>query len=1135
MQHFVNYFAHIAEPSKTINKILTPKKRLMRKLTLLLFSLFMLSIECVFAQTPITGKVSDVSGNPIPGATVFVKGGTGTTTGSDGSFSLKLPAGKNTVVVSFVGYASKTVKIDGSNANVTLELDNKALSEVVVTGTGSATSKRKLGISVESITADKLPTIPAATLDQALVGKIPGAQISSVSGNPGDQVNIVLRGINTVQGGTRPLLLLDGAEVPFEVLNTLNLGQVERVEVVQGAASASLYGAQGANGVIQIFTKKGQHNKLSITASSSISQNSYINSGNFGKADMHPYLTDASGNIINQGSNAGLGYTAGTPVVIDPVRGIIRGSNSISYRFGTNIPGTTNPAGTSNFTRYGILDPRNKNDQAYSGNLKFYDHFAQVFQTGISKNNSLSISGGGDKNDFSLAVSNNHTNSALLKDNGYLDRTNVTLNLGFEVFKNFTIRAITNLAYTKNTLHPGLGAPGGGGFGLGQSNAGVNGVYGFLNTSPFFSLQDTIVGGNYASYQRASFLSVNAFNPFYRLQYTKGDSKRYDIIQNFEANYKVNKYLNLNARYGITYKNENDVWTTYNQSLNANTIDQGSYYSVFNGDETGEIDNWQYNTTKQNFFTSAIIKTDFEKDFHINFPLQTTTLVGFDYRKNDYKELNTWGQTLPLNPPFTLTSTSSQHTATDFVQPFVTYGYLVDQAFDFGNYAGIKGGFRTDYSSTFGAGSKPFTFPHINGYVNLNAFNFWQGIQNVVPSVKLRAAYGQAGIQPGAFDRYPVLNLQPTGNEIAYTNQTGAKNPNLDVEVSTETELGTDLGININNKGNWLKAANVSFTYWKRSTENAIFYQQVPPSTGATQLLTNAIALSSNGWQLGINIPVLASKNLNWDFTANLGHQISTIDRVTGGDIPLTTFAGSTGLVLAAGRKIGEIYGYKALTDVAQLRADKTPFIPTANQGNYEIVLGRVVNKATKGIFFSDEAESLGDPNPKLTSSFINSFSWKNTISFGFQFDWISGSHLYNQTNEWLYRDGISKDFTKPVTINGETGAFTAYYASAYYGLGNTARGVGNNVTKDYFYYDASFVRLRNVSIGVDFSKFAKKDWLKKCQLVFSGRNLLTFTKYPGLDPEISSGASNSAFDRGIDHSTIPNLKSYQISLNLGF
>jgi TonB-dependent starch-binding outer membrane protein SusC len=1110
----------------------------MRKLLSCLVGMLLL-LQTANSQTiEISGKVADDKGIPIAGASVQEKGSRkGTTTDAEGFFKLNAKSGI-TLVISSVGFDSRQVVADKASLTITLKTSNLALSEVVVTGVGAATSKRKLGISVESITSDKLPSIPSGTLDQALIGKIPGAQISSVSGNPGDKVNIVLRGINTVQGGTRPLIMMDGVEIPFENLTTLDMSQVERVEVVQGAASASLYGAQGANGVIQIFTKKGTRGKLSINASSSITQNSFINAGDFGKADKHPYLTDASGNIVYQGTNSGLGYKAGDPINVDPVLGIILGSNSLSYRYGSNVPGlpVLAPGETQNYTRYGILDPRNKHDQAYTGNLHYYDHFKQVFQSASSRNSSVSISGGGEKSDFNIAFSNNHTTSPMLKNNGYLDKTNVTVNLGFEVFKNFTLRSITSLAYTRNTLHPLLGAPGGAGYGLGNSNANVGGVYGFLNTSPFFSLEDTITGGNYASYQRASFASVNAFNPFYRLQYSTGDSKRYDITENLEANYKVNKYLNLNARYGITYKNENDVWTFYNQSLNANTEDQGSWSSWYNGnDETGEIDNWQYNNTKHNFMANATIRTDFEKDFNIHFPLQTTTLVGFDYRRNDYKELDTWGQGLSLNPPFNLLATQGQHTSVDFIQPFVTYGYLVDQKFDFGNYGGITAGFRTDYSSAFGAGSKPFTFPHFNAYLNLTSLKFLDGLHNLVSNWKLRAAYGKAGIQPGPFDRYPTLILQPTGNELVYANRSAAQNPNLDVEVSAEQEIGTDILLNVG-KGNWFKTLNVAFTYWKRTTDNAIFAQNVPLSTGATTLLTNAIALSSNGWQLAVNLPVFSNKDFTWDMTVNLGHQTSTIDKVAGGDIPLGSAAGSTGLVLAAGRKIGEIYGYHALTSISQLRTDgKTPFIDPAKQAGYEIVNGRVVNKTTKAIFFSDEAASLGDPNPTLTSSLINTFTWKNTISFGFQFDWIKGAHLYNQTAEWMYRDGISSDFTKPVTINGETGAWTAYYASAYYALGNTAKGVGNNVTKDYFYYDASFVRLRNISLGVDFSRFAKQEWLKKCQLVFSGRNLLTFTKYPGMDPEISSGASNSAFDRGIDHSTIPNLKSYQLTLNLGF
>ena len=1108
----------------------------MRNLKLLLLSGLLLAVQLTWAQKKtVTGKVTDPAGAPLYGISIIEKGTkNGTSTSTDGTFSISVNPNSK-LVISGVGFEPKEVSAEG-DVKVQLTQDTRAMSEVVVTGTGVATTKRKLGISVESISGDKLPQTPAATLDQAIIGKIPGAQISTVSGNPGDNVNILLRGINTVQGGTRPLIMMDGVEIPFEDLKTIDMSQVERIEVVQGAASATIYGAQGANGVIQIFTKKGK-GKLSINVSNSFAQNVYINAGDFGKASLHPYLTNSSGNIIYQGSNAALGYTAGQNIVVDPKLGIVLGSNSLAYRFGSDVPGLTSPIPgiTESYTRYGILDPRNKSDQPYEGTLQYHDHFKEVFNSAPSRNHSISLSGGTDRMDYNFAVSNNRTNSALLENNGYIDRTNLTMNLGMELFRNFTIRSITDLAYTRNTLHPRLGAPGGSLFGTGNYNADVGGVYGFLNTSAFFSLRDTIIGNDYASYQRASFASVNAFNPFYRLQYEESNAKRYDVIQSFQGTYRVNKFVSLDARYGISYKNENDVWTIYNQSLNANTENQGSWASWYASDENGEIDNWQYNLTKQNFLGSATIKTDFEKDFNIHFPVQTTTLVAFDWRKRYYKELDTWGETLPLSPPFNLTATQNQHVASDYVEPFITYGYVFDQRFDFGSYGGIVGGFRTDYSSAFGAGSKPFTFPHFNGYANLQSFKFWDGIHGVIPSLKLRAAYGKAGIQPGAFDRYPVLNLQPTGNEVSYTNQTTAKNPNLDVEVSTEKEIGGDVSFNVL-KGDWVRGVNLSFTYWQRNTDNAIFPQLVPPSTGATQLLTNAIALSSWGWQASLNIPVFSSHDWTWDVVANFGHQTSFIDKVEGGNIPLTTAAGSSGLVIAAGRKVGEIYGYKALTSVTQTRLDgKTPFIAAADQGKYEIVDGRVVNKTTKAIFFSDEAESLGDPNPRLTSSYISSLTWKGTVNFSFQFDWIDGSHLYDQTNEWMYRDGISKDFQKPVTINGETGAFTAYYASAYYALGNTPKGVGNNVTKDYFYHDASFVRLRNIALSMDFARYIRQDWLKRCQLILSGRNLLTFTKYEGMDPEISSGASNSAFDRGIDHSTIPNMKSYQVTLNLGF
>ncbi|MES1225082.1 MAG: TonB-dependent receptor plug domain-containing protein, partial [Bacteroidota bacterium] len=458
---------------------------------------------------------------------------------------------------------------------------------------------------------------------------------SSVSGNPGDQVNIVLRGINSIQGGTRPMILLDGVEIPFAALGTLDLTQVERVEVVQGAASSALYGAQGANGVIQIFSKKGVKGRLSINFSSSYASSKYINSGHFGKANLHPYLTDASGNII--AASSGGGFNAGDPLSIDPAVGAVLGN--MAYRYGTDNGGTA-PGEGSSYSRYGILDPRNVDDQPYKGNFKYYDHFAQVFEGAPSYNNVISVSGGGDRVDFNFAMSNNRTYSALLKNNGYIDRTNLTSNLGIELFKNFTLRSITNLAYTNNTLHPTLGAPGGGGYGYGTSNANVGGVYGFLNTSPFYNLMDTIAGGVPAAEYFVSDINIsaNAFNPFYTLYYSKGDGKRYDIIQSFDASYKLNKFVTLNGRYGVSYKNENDIWTFYNQSENANSNYYGGWSGWYNGtDNTGEYDNFQYGQTKQNLYASATVKLDFERDFHLKIPLQSTTFGGYiHYRYNPH-------------------------------------------------------------------------------------------------------------------------------------------------------------------------------------------------------------------------------------------------------------------------------------------------------------------------------------------------------------------------------------------------------------------------------------------------------------------------------------------------------------------
>ena len=467
----------------------------------------------------------------------------------------------------------------------------------------------------------------------------------------------------------------------------------------------------------------------------------------------------------------------------------------------------------------------------------------------------------------------------------------------------------------------------------------------------------------------------------------------------------------------------------------------------------------------------------------------------------------------------------------DYVEPFITFGVLANQRLEWSDIAGVAVGVRSDYSSAFGSGAKAQTFPRGDAFVNISRFKFFENLKvaNVIKDFKLRAAYGEAGIQPGAFQRFATLGAANIGTSSQFIFNTTNPNPDLSVELSKEREFGTDLSLNLL-KGDWLQSANFAFTYWNRSTDNAIYSVDAAPSTGVGGRLENAFGLSSHGIQASLNLNILNTEKLNWEFGTNFSKQTSEIAYVKGPPVVILTSAGSTGITLKAGYKIGQIYGFRMMKSLDEIDPQTgLPGIPEALRGNYEVAsTGWVVNKATKQAVALPNQYALGDPNPKFNMSFVNNFTIKGNLSFNMQWDWVNGNHLYNQTKQWMYRDGIHKDYANPVTINGETQAYTAYYRSMY--AGGQANG-----TKNYFMEDASFVRLRNLSIGYDFAKMINVKGISRLQLVASGRNLLTYTNYTGMDPEVSSGTANSAFDRGVDHNTIPNTKQYTVGINVGF
>lgn len=1059
----------------------------MRKKMLLSVCAYAMAILAGFAQTTtVTGKVMDDKGSPVPGATILEKGTrNGVNALNDGAFSLKVKTGA-TLLITALGFEDKTMAASSSNLMVQLSPDVKSLSEVVVTGVGAATSKKKLGVAVESVNIGNQNKVVSGDVGQQLVGQIAGAQISSTNGNPGQPLNILLRGINTIQGGTFPMILLDGLQVGSTDLNSIDVNIIERVEVVQGAAAASLYGAQGANGVIQLFTKKAKTGKLNIDVSSSATTTQLLNVGNQHKADKHAFTTDASGNVTQ---------SSGAPLTFDPALGV----------YDANL-------------QYNALSATSYAEKPYNANLKYYDHYKMFFQNGYVLNNSVSISGSRDRVDFFLSASNNKQN-ANFKGLGDYSRSNLTSKLGIELAKNLKLTSLTQLIYTKNTLN---------------EQSGRNIVYALNNTRPFANYDYKDLDGNYGIYVGDA-AGVNAYNPNYENQYTSTLINKIDLIQSVDLNYRFPRFLELDAKYSLNFKNENTTYRYEDQVGNKNADYNQFWLSNYNPNataaNTGEIDNYQERTTFQNVIGTATVRTDFEKDFHMKVPIRTTTTVAFDYRKRNYRMFSAYGYDAPGYYPWNAGQAAVYKVISDYVEPFVTYGFLANQRFEYGDVAGLSVGVRSDYSSAFGSGANSQTFPRGDAYLNFSRFKFWESssVANTITDFKLRAAYGEAGIQPGAFQRFPVLGASNLGQNSLFTFPITSPNPALAVELSKETEFGVDLGLSLL-KGSWLKTASLSFTYWKRNTDNAIYRVDAAPSTGVGSVLNNAFGLGSNGIQASLNLGVLSMRDFSWDMTTNFSKQSSEITSISGPDVVLLSSAGSTGITLKAGQKIGQLFGFLVLKSVDQIDPNTgNPFIAKADQGNYEVASnGYVVNKTTKQPIASPGQYSFGDPNPKFNMSFINNFSYKGFVSLSFQVDWVSGSHLYNQTKEWMYRDGIHGDYAEPFSIGGVSHAYTAFYRGIYQ--------VGaNNGTKDYFYEDASFVRLRNVALAVDFAKIVKLKGFQRLQLVLSGRNLVTFTKYTGMDPEVSSGTSNSAFDRGVDHNTIPNTKAYTIGLNVGF
>ncbi|QIP12936.1 SusC/RagA family TonB-linked outer membrane protein [Spirosoma aureum] len=1078
-----------------------------RSLLLMLFFSLYLPIQLVAQSRTIKGIVTSGEDNsPTPGVNVVVKGTiVGASTNAEGAYTISVPDNliKNGVLIfSFIGMKTTEVPI-GAQSSISVRLQNDAtsLDEVIVSALGFKENADKRGATASKIEAKDLVRSGETGVINGMSGKAAGVQITRSAGDPGAGSYIQIRGQNTITGSTQPLVIVDGIPISNSTLgdgvagvtqqsrlNDINPDDIASMQILKGASAAALWGSRAANGVVVITTKKGANSdKVNISYSSTVS---------FDKPNLlHPLQ-----NTYGQGADG----------VYNPTSQNSWG-DKIANRAGGDDVVNMNGARFEAYngqTFYPIITKNSK--QTFQEERK-----DAVFRTGTYIDNNLAISGGNDKSNFYLSVGDLRQKGII---NGQSDYNRTTLRFNSERRFNDIIKATTNATYARTTSNR-----------IQRSNS-VNGLYiGMLRTSPDFDSR--AYKGNYFASPTASaipnrqrayrnYLGALA-NPIYN-----DPLWAINELTNFS---EVDRFI-LSSELLITPASWFDI--TLRGGLDANTDHRITNYPVNSASNSG-LGTYNEEIYKESEMNGDLIGRIF-KDFGKN--INTTLIVGFNI--NDRKYLNiganmntfivpdapaNFGNSLAVNDAPYRTTTNRRMAR---LYSTLNVGFY-NQLFVNASVAGEAG-------STFGSQTKStFYYP--------SADVAWQFTQlpmlrdkSILSFGKLRASYGVVGVQPDAYRNtttYVNASFSSWANTLsgagygngAYVRSSRQGDPFLRPERKTEWELGTDLRF-FNNK------LTAGFTYYQNEIKDLLLDVAAAGSTGYTSKYTNAGSMSNKGWELELHYNLLTNKDFNWNVFGNVSRNINRVTNLAGTDIiTLGGFSTTASTVAKVGYAMSALYGgvyQRTETGALQLNANGFPQV-------------------------ASQFGVIGDPNPDYRGGFGTNFSYKK-VSLNVLFETFQGGDFYNGTRGTLYNFGTHRDVGNDVTLTqdlknyaGKTitagstvrgniqdfGAGPVLLDQSYY----TSIGGGFSTLVEQFITDASWTRLREVSLGYSISspKFRQKSRLQSIDVTVTGRNPVLWTKMVGVDPETAlNGASNS---RGQDYFNSPNTKSLLVSIKINY
>lgn len=798
------------------------------KFNLILTSILFLYGALAFAQQTVTGTITDESGAPIPGATIF-NSNNSTTSDFDGNFEINSFV-DDVITVSYVGYNQQQVTVTSLNVNVVLE-SSTSLDEVVVVGYGSST-KESLVHSVASIDGETIEKTQATSITQALQGTVSGVTVLTSGGVPGSGQTIRIRGIGSINASASPLIVVDGVIFNGSI-NSIPQEQVESISVLKDA-SAAVYGSRGANGVVIINTKKGKKN----------SKGSFTFSSSFGSAseavDMHPvldadtytkYFWEAMVNSYQyeDGETNADARTLASSNIVD----------ALGYNpYGT---GVDSPISTD-----GVLVGAPQWDTDWYGAL--------VNSNAIRRNNTMSYSGGSDSSNYFISMNYLHEEGQVKTT--WFDR--------FSLRSNFETNITDDLSWGLNTSYTNTvnNTPT-------QSGSGYANVIQWINTVPSI----------YPIYRRAEngdLILDNAGNPIYDYGSNLGNVNASRTIltgENTVGSYEYYKFknnsYNLNANTYMSFKINDDFNFKSTLSYGRGTGVGFSYIhylygyaSTVDGRVSQDRDITTTLTTQQ--------QLSYDKSFG-NHNLSADVIY-----ENYALKVDTMGaQGIGFLPNVeVLNGSTSPEAVSGAISEERLESYISRLSYNYDKTYFLEGSYRRDGSSRFAEDVRWGDFFSVGGSWILSNESFVQNISQI-DFMKLRASYGEVGNNRG-IGYFPYMQLFVTGwNNLSNTGVLSGSvaDPNLAWEKTSITNVGLDFGIGGRFSG--------AIEYYSKESIDLIYDKPLAISTGNESITTNVGSIKNTGIEFTLDANVIKSQDLNFDLGFNISTNSNEITELT--------------------------------------------------------------------------------------------------------------------------------------------------------------------------------------------------------------------------------------------------------------